>query len=59
LGYATGMPDWLQNPQASYVLAAYGAAALALFGLLLFSWRAWRCRQTEWRRVQEKRTNKS
>jgi len=53
------MPDWLHNREASYVLAAYSAAAIALLGLLLFSWRAWRCRQGEWRRLQNKRAKKS
>ncbi|MDX2028292.1 MAG: heme exporter protein CcmD [Alphaproteobacteria bacterium] len=30
----------LENPQAAYVLAAYGIAAAGLLGLLFFSWRA-------------------
>ena len=36
------MFDWLQNPRAEYVLAAYGAAAVALIGLLIASFRAFR-----------------
>jgi hypothetical protein len=27
------MPNWLQNPQADYVLAAYGVALAALAGI--------------------------
>jgi hypothetical protein len=31
------MPDWIQNPQAVYVLAAYAVAGVALLGILLIS----------------------
>jgi DMSO/TMAO reductase YedYZ heme-binding membrane subunit len=59
LGYAMLMPDWLHNREASYVLAAYGAAAIILLGLLFFSWQAWRCRQGEWQKLQNKRPKRS
>jgi heme exporter protein CcmD len=49
------MLNWLQNPQADYVIAAYGAAVVALFGLLVFSTLAARRKRREWQRVQEKR----
>jgi heme exporter protein CcmD len=49
------MPDWLQNPHASFVVAAYGVALAGLFALLFFSWRSNRCRWKEWQKLQEKR----
>jgi heme exporter protein CcmD len=49
------MPAWFDNPQASYVLAAYIVAAVVLAGLLIISWYANRKRKIEWRQTQEKR----
>jgi heme exporter protein CcmD len=49
------MPDWLFTPRAPYVIAAYGATFVGIFGLLLFSWRGWKKHQNEWRRLQERR----
>jgi heme exporter protein CcmD len=47
----TGM-EWLKNPQADYVLAAYGVAMMFLLGLLLASWANYR----HARRKLERRT---
>lgn len=62
LGYAKTMsnlfPAWLANPHASYVLAAYGAAACALLGLVFFSLRAARRRAAEWESLKERRAKK-
>jgi hypothetical protein len=49
----------LENPQAGFVLAAYGLAALGLLGLWLLSWRAARRENKEWNCLQEKRRNPS
>jgi heme exporter protein CcmD len=49
------MPDWINNPQAPYVFAAYAAAAGILAGLLILSLHAGRKRRTEWQRMREKR----
>ena len=49
------MMDWLQNPRATYVLAAYGVAAIGLIGLLLVSLCATRCKRKEWQELQQKR----
>lgn len=46
---------WLQNPQSTYVLAAYGVAAVGLLGLLAASLFALRCRLREWHKIQDKR----
>jgi heme exporter protein CcmD len=45
------MLDWLQDARADYVLAAYGAAALALIGLLAASVCAARRRKKEAERL--------
>ena len=49
------MIDWLHNPHADFVLAAYGIAlgALAVFGVL--SWRWARAQDEKWRRIQQER----
>jgi hypothetical protein len=49
------MPDWILNPQACYVFAAYGVAAAGLLGLLLFSWRDWCKRKAEWQQMKNQR----
>jgi hypothetical protein len=49
------MPDWLNNPEASYVLAAYSIAAGALLGLLIVSRLAARKRSAEWSAIRQKR----
>lgn len=59
LGYVPSMPAWFSDPQASYVLAAYGATGLVFLGLLLFSWRAWRCRKAEWRKTRHRQAKES
>jgi heme exporter protein CcmD len=48
------MFDWLQNPHADYVLAAYGVAAVALAWLGLASWLAARRIRAAWRKLQER-----
>jgi heme exporter protein CcmD len=48
------MPDWLSHPNAAYVIAAYGVAFFALFGLLLFSWCGYRRQREKWRRLSER-----
>jgi heme exporter protein CcmD len=47
------MPDWLQNPHADYVLAAYGVALAALAGLLIASWRAARQTRKIWQKMEK------
>jgi heme exporter protein CcmD len=49
------MIPWLQNPQASYVFAAYGVAGIGLIGLLLASLCAARRTRRAWQKLQEKR----
>ena len=49
------MIDWLQNPHADYVIAAYDVAIIGLMGLLIASYRAWRRKQREWHKLQQKR----
>jgi len=46
------MPDWLQNPHADYVLAAYGVAAVALLGIGIASLIAARRTTQAWRKIQ-------
>ena len=45
------MINWLDHPHADFVLAAYGIAAVALIGLAVVSWRAYRCRAREWQKL--------
>lgn len=47
------MPDWLQNPHADYVLAAYGVAAAALSGLLFASMLKARRARKAWQKLQK------
>ena len=51
--YEFNMLDWLQNPHADYVLAAYGIAGLAIVGLGLLSWLAARRTQKAWQKLQD------
>jgi heme exporter protein CcmD len=51
------MIDWLQDPRADYVLAAYGAALLALLGLLAVSLIAARRRQKELQHLPGRRVD--
>jgi len=48
------MFDWLENPHADYVLAAYGVAAAALIALGVVSWIAARCAKCRWRQLQDR-----
>lgn len=47
------MPEWLQNPHADYVVAAYAVALLALTGLGLASWRTAKRVQKAWQKIQK------
>jgi hypothetical protein len=49
------MIEWLQNPQANYVCAAYGVVGAGLIGLLLASLGAAQRRRRAWQKLQEKR----
>ncbi len=49
------MLAWLNDPRAGYVLAAYGAAAAAVLGLLAVTLRAARLREKEGDRVRQER----
>ncbi len=51
------MPSWINAPHADYVLAAYTAAALALIGLAVSSWREQRKRAKEWAELSRTRTD--
>ena len=46
------MPGWIAHPHTSYVLAAYGVAAVMLLALLLISWRGLHARQAEWKKLR-------
>jgi len=46
------MPDWIDHPHTSYVLAAYGVAAVMLLGLLLASLRDSHSCQAEWKKLR-------
>jgi len=46
------MISWLKNPQASYVLVAYGTAVVALFALWVWSWRHYRRHQLVLRQLR-------
>jgi heme exporter protein CcmD len=47
------MPDWLQNPHADYVMAAYGVAVAALVGLLVASMCKARRAHKAWQKLQK------
>jgi heme exporter protein CcmD len=46
------MPEWIHNPHAGFVLAAYAIASVALIGLALLSWREHAARQAEWKKLR-------
>jgi heme exporter protein CcmD len=47
------MIDWLYNPHADYVLAAYAIALTALAGCALLSWRWAASQDKKWRQMQQ------
>ena len=47
------MPDWLQNPHADYVLAAYGVALVALAGIGVASWLSARRTRAAWQKLMK------
>jgi len=49
------MLDWLQNPHACYVLAAYGIALAVLAGVAAQSWRWARVMDRKARQIQDAR----
>ena len=55
--YEVAMPDWIHTPHAAYVLAAYAAAAVALIGVAVASWREYKCRTHEWKNLQKNRAD--
>jgi heme exporter protein CcmD len=48
------MIDWLHNPHANYVFAAYAIAAAALLGFGILSWRWARGQDKKWQELQKK-----
>ncbi len=53
------MIDWLQNPQADYVVAAYGLVFVALAVLTLLSWRWARTQDRLWQKLRRDRQGDS
>jgi heme exporter protein CcmD len=49
------MINWLDNPQASYVIAAYGIALFCLAVCAAASFLSMRRREREWRALQPSR----
>jgi heme exporter protein CcmD len=49
------MMDWLQNPHADYVLAAYGVALTGMVGFLFLSWRWLRTQNKKLRQLEQSR----
>ena len=43
------MMNWLQNPDADFVIAAYAIAAIILLTLLIASLWAYKCHSAEWK----------
>jgi heme exporter protein CcmD len=46
------MPNWINNPHADYVLAAYAIACMALVGTLLSSWCSYRKQSKKWQNLK-------
>jgi heme exporter protein CcmD len=49
------MFDWLQNPHADYVVAAYAVALALLVALGLLSWWAARHMNKKWQKLLDRR----
>jgi hypothetical protein len=47
------MIDWLQNPHADYVVAAYSIALIVLLGFALLSWCWAQAQDKVWRKLQQ------
>ena len=47
------MLDWMNNPHAEFVLAAYAVAAVALAGIGAASLLRWRRRARQWRSLNK------
>ncbi len=53
------MFDWLQNPHAGFVIAAYSVALPALAGFAVLSWVSLRARDKELKQLEQKEREQS